>query len=209
MNIKPSPLVSQLRGSAGPITVATLHGRPYLKRRSPPRVTLKPKQVRQRHRVKAVSAWHPEFPLLVRAHIDSLNAGLEHSLINAFITQQLRDLAAYNEPRILRHTSPIAPVASIAAYNRPEDYYLNVIWEPGDAEPLYKPYLFYAEPHNDTSIPLHILGFIISPFTIAKGYTVFDMPKMTTLYWVALLVKHPTLPLWSAARTDWAISGPS
>ena len=204
-----SPLVSDVRGKAGPIVFSSWKGRPVVRELVTPANPNTNDQKAQRDIWRMVVAWWHGMSLDMRAAMKILAAGEAVTGFNAFTKRNVRDLAMIPtpvDPRIFPLNANIPPLGALDPQAGSAGRTCNVDWEPPDPANTHIVRAVAVEMDDD-----EFTGTLVEPVyeltASVAGSIELEMPKAVTPYTIFLMQQIVNGFLFSTAVSAVATSG--
>jgi len=115
MKIGWSPLISEARGSAGPITASKWKGISFIRERVTPANPNTPDQQHQRRHMARVNMWWHDLETQLTDFIETLAEGQAFSGFNAFTKRNVKDMFELDDCRIVPLNAPLNPITTLVA----------------------------------------------------------------------------------------------
>lgn len=135
MKFTPSVLVAALSGSSGGVVASRWKGTPYFRARITPGNPNTEDQQEQRGFMRQQVNWWQALPAGIKTYLDVLGANLGMSGFNAYIKQNVKDLADDVDLRIIPTSSDIVPVQTLGTAAGVLPGEIDITWDAGEAIP--------------------------------------------------------------------------
>ena len=206
MKVRFSPLVSEARGSAGPLVASGWKGIAYFRERVTPSNPNTVDQQAQRGRMTKVVAWWHDLEAQVKTDIATLAAGLAMSAYNLFTQRNVKDDYDVTGPRIMPLNASVLPLGNMTAAAGNNTKEITLTFTQGEAVTANKLYILAGETSGTGVIPAH-LTLVEKETTAANAANkTITLAKASTWYFVAVLVENTTSSTFSVAKADYAQS---
>jgi hypothetical protein len=161
MKIGYSPLISEARGSAGPITASKWKGIAFIRERVTPANPKTADQIHQRRHMTRANMWWHDLEAQLSDYIDTLVDGLAMSGFNAFTKRNVKDMHELDQCRIVPLNSQINPITTaVAATGAGAAGTLVLTWDQAEATTGHKVYVLAGalpDPGEDPpNLPHHL-----------------------------------------------------
>jgi len=211
MKVRFSPLISEARGSAGPIVASIWKGLPYFRERITPSNPQTVDQQAQRALMTRVVAWFKSLPALLKGSYDEfgvktpgfmdlLAAGLPLSGANLFTRQNIAQQKADTDEWLVPPNTYAVPILAGSLECTPTAVTGALSWTPGLAEGTNIPVIFYGVVAEDEDEPDALVEADVGETLISTAaYSITDLIPETD-YVAYLGVKDADADLVSTFR---------
>jgi len=203
MKVIYSPLVSQARGSAGPLTASAWKGINYIRERITPSNPDTDKQRVARAAITRCVSWWHDLEAQVVTYINSLVAGQAISGFNTFTKRNAKDMHEEDPCRIIPLNTAVNPIANLVAITGSNAGDIDLTWDQGEAPNGLCVYVLAAPKAAGTYNPIGYPDNLVveNKDTITVQTEGFTLPNLTpdTDYFVYVMVESATLHKFSVA----------